>query len=116
MRYRHGMIAAVLAVLLAAGAVPPGSGVPESLARERASAIRDLQYDLDLQVPAARMSPIGGRVVVRLTLVSAGRLVLDFSRPREAVRALRLDGRDAAFDAVNGHLVLPSVSAGAHEV
>jgi aminopeptidase N len=116
MGYRHDMIAAVLAVLMAAGASPPEPGIAETLARERAAAIRDLQYDLDLQVPAARTSPVSGRVTVRLTLVSAGRVVLDFSRPREAVRGLRLDGRDTAFDAVNGHLVLQSVSAGAHEV
>ena len=52
--YRHLMMAAVLAMLLASGAAPPEAGVSESLARERAAAIRDLRYELDLQVPAAR--------------------------------------------------------------
>jgi aminopeptidase N len=110
------MIAAVLAALLASGSVPPEPGIAETLARERAATIRDLQYDLDLQVPAARTSPVSGRVAVRFSLVSAGRVVLDFSRPRDAVRGLRLDGREAAFEAVNGHLVLQPVPAGAHEV
>jgi aminopeptidase N len=110
------MMAAVLAVLLASGAAPPEPGIAETLARERAAAVRDLRYELDLQVPAARGTPVTGRVVVRFSLAAPGRVVLDFARPREAVRALRLDGRETAFDAANGHLVLSSVTAGSHEV
>jgi aminopeptidase N len=110
------MMAAVLAMLLASGAAAPEAGVPESLARERAAALRDLRYDLDLQVPAARGTPVTGLVRVRFSLASAGRVVLDFSRPRDAVRAVRLDGRNTAFEAVNGHLVVNAVPAGAHEV
>jgi aminopeptidase N len=116
MGYRHLMMPAVLAMLLASGAAPPEAGVPESLARERAAAVRNLRYDLDLQVPAARGAPVTGRVLVRFSLAAAGRTVLDFSRPREAIRGVRLDGRDAAFEAVNGHLVVASVTAGSHEL
>ena len=58
MRYRHHMMAAVLAVLLASGAAAPEAGVPESLARERAAAVRDLRYELDLQVPPAQSVPV----------------------------------------------------------
>jgi aminopeptidase N len=110
------MMAAVLAMVLASGAGTPEAGVPESLARERAAAIRDLRYELDLQIPAARGTAVTGRVRVRFSLVSAGRVVLDFARPREAVRGVRLDGREAAFEAVNGHLVVGSVTAGSHEL
>jgi aminopeptidase N len=110
------MMTAVLAMLLASGAAPPEAGVPEGLARERAAAVRDLRYELDLQVPAARGTPVTGRVRIRFSLASAGRVVLDFSRPRDAVRAVRLDGRDTAFEVVNGHLVVNPVPAGAHEV
>jgi aminopeptidase N len=59
---------------------------------------------------------VTGRVLVRFSLVAAGRVVLDFARPREAVRGVRLDGREAAFEAVNGHLVVGSVAAGLHEL
>ncbi|HZI79723.1 MAG TPA: M1 family aminopeptidase [Vicinamibacterales bacterium] len=110
------MMAAVLVMLLASGAAPPEPGVPESLARERAAAVRDLHYDLNLQVPAARGTPVTGRVRVRFSLASAGRVVLDFSRPREAVLGMQLDGRDAAYEAVNGHLVVGSMAAGSHEL
>jgi hypothetical protein len=46
MRYRHHMMAAVLAMMLASGAVPPEPGISDSLARERAAAVRDLRYEL----------------------------------------------------------------------
>jgi aminopeptidase N len=110
------MMAAVLAMLLATGTVPPDAGIAETLARERAAAIRDLRYDLDLVVPSTRGAPVTGRVVIRFSLVAAGRVVLDFARPREAVRGVRLDGREAAFELANGHLVIGSASAGAHEL
>jgi aminopeptidase N len=116
MGYLHDMMAALLAMALASGAVPPEPGIAEGLARERAAAIRDLRYELDLQVPAARAMPVAGRVTVRFALAASGRIVLDFSRPRDAVRSVRLDGRDAAYELVNGHLVIATAAAGPHEV
>ena len=116
MGYRHHMMAALLAMALAFGAMPPGPGIADALARERAAVVRDLRYELDLQVPAARAVPVSGRVTARFTLAASGRIVLDFSRPKEAVRTVRLDGRDAAYELVNGHLVIGTAAAGAHEV
>jgi len=116
MGYRQHMLAAVLAALLASVPAPPEPGVSEALARERAEAIRDLRYALDIRVPASRNEAVRGRLGAAFSLAASGRVVLDFARPREAVRALRLDGREVAFEAINGHLVIPSVVAGAHEV
>jgi len=116
MGYRHHMMAAVLAMMLVSGATPPDPGISESLARERVAAIRNLHYDLDLQVPAARGTSVTGRVRVGLSLVAPGRLVLDFARPRDAIRGVRLDGREVAYEAVNGHLVIGAATAGTHEV
>jgi aminopeptidase N len=110
------MIPAVLAVLLASTAAPPEAGISEALAKERASLVRDLRYELTMHVPSARTDAVTGRVVARFVLTAAGRIVLDFARPREAVRGVRLDGRDTAFDFVNGHIVIPSAPAGPREV
>ena len=107
------MMSAVLAVLLASTPAAPEAGISEALARERAAAVRDLRYDLVLQVPGLRAEPVTGRVTARFVLNTAGRIVLDFARPREAVRAVRLDGRDAAFEVVNGHIVVASAASGA---
>jgi len=116
MGYRDLMTAAVLAMMLVSGAVPPEPGISESLAQERAAAVRDLRYELDLQVPAARAMPVTGRVAVRFALAAPGRVVLDFARPKDAVRAVRLDGRQVEYELVNGHLVIASATAGSHEV
>jgi aminopeptidase N len=110
------MLAALLATLLASAPVPPAPGVTERLARERAAVIRDLRYELDIRVPASRNTAVTGLVTVKFSASASGPVVLDFVRPRDAVRAVRLDGRDASFEAVNGHLVLAAVSAGAHEI
>ena len=110
------MVTAVLAMLLASGAVPPDAGISQDLARERAAAVRELRYELELQVPAARGTPVTGRVIARFSLAALGRVVLDFPRPQNAVRGVRLDGREVAYELVNGHLVIASASAGSHYV
>jgi len=110
------MLVAVLAALLASAPAPPAAGVSEALARERAGAIRDLKYALTVQVPRDRAEPVTGRVTARFSLAQRGRIVLDFVRPRDAVRSLRLDGHDVPFEAVNGHLIIASAPAGSREV
>ena len=70
------MIAFFLAMVLMAALQPRSAGqdhpidtgVSQALAQERASAIRDLRYDLTFSIPAAKSDPVRGRVVVQLTL------------------------------------------------
>jgi aminopeptidase N len=87
---------------------PIDAGVSLALARERASAIRDLHYDLSFSIPAARNEPIQGRAVVSLTLRAPSRLVFDFAQPRESVRRVAIGGSDAHADFGNGHIVIPA--------
>jgi len=89
---------------------PIDSGVSQALARERASAIRDLHYDLTFSIPGARNEPVQGRAVVSLALRAPARLVFDFAQPRESVRRVAIDGSDARADFVNGHIVIPASS------
>ncbi len=105
----------LLAAAAPAGAVRPGprpsklpeSGVTRALAAERAAALRELRYDVVMQIPARREERIRGRETIRFRLARAGRpLVLDFKEPRAAVLSLAVDGRPAAFESVNGHLVI----------
>ena len=110
------MVTAVLAVLLASTPPAPEAGISEALARERALAVRDLRYDIALQVPMVRAEPVTGRMVARFVLAASGRIVLDFARPRDAVRAVRLDGREVPYDVVNGHIVIASAAAGPRDL
>jgi aminopeptidase N len=118
------MVSAVLAVVLAAAAQPaartppPGPGVSEGLARERAAAIRDLRYELSMTIPVQRRDPVQGRVVVRLTLEAPHRIVLDFEQPRDRVRSVRAGGRDVDASIADGHIVIPAAAtaAGSNEI
>ena len=97
---------------------PIDAGVSQALALERASAIRDLRYDLTFSIPPSKSEPVTGRVVVGLTLQAPSRLVLDFAQPREKVRSVTVDGADANAAFVNGHIVVPATStkAGANRI
>jgi len=97
---------------------PVDPGVSQALAVERASAIRDLRYDLSFSIPAAKSEPVHGRVVVSLTLAAPSRIVLDFVQPRQNVRRVTIGGVEAAAEFLNGHIVIPAPAtrAGANRV
>ena len=78
----------------------------EALARARASAIRDVRYDVVLRIPGDRVRPVEGRVVVRFTLRAPTDVVLDFAQAAERVRAVRSGDREVPFTARNGHIVV----------
>ena len=106
------------AALAAAQAGPPGSGVSEALAAERADVVRDVRYDLSFQVPAERKEPVRGRALVRLSLRAPHRLVFDFAQLPDRVRVVRANGRDVTAELVDGHIVIPAdaTAAGTNEI
>jgi aminopeptidase N len=93
---------------MAAALTPPGPGISEALARERAEAVADLVYDLAFVVPETRDRPIDGSVRIHLTLEAPHRLVLDFAQPADRVRAVRVNGADAEVEFADGHILVPA--------
>ena len=110
----------LLATALASqsGAEPPGRGVSEALARERASIIGSLRYELAFVVPEAPDEPIQGRVILRFVLEAPHRIVLDFAQPRERVRSVRSGGVELPVAFGDGHLTIPeqATRAGENEI
>ncbi len=100
------MLSFVVAAALAAVPSDPERGVSEALARARASAIRDVRYDVVLRIPGDRVRPVEGRVTVRFTLRAPTDVVLDFAQAAERVRAVRSGDREVPFTARNGHIVV----------
>ena len=102
------MIAALLAILApvfvnpapADSADPAGHGVSRRLAEWRARTVRDVRYDLSLDVAA--LDSAVGKVTVRFRYLGAGGAVLDF-------RARRLTG-----GLVNGRALPAGTADGAH--
>jgi aminopeptidase N len=115
------MLSLLLAMTLAnqtGSAPPPGRGIPETLARERAAAIRALRYDLSFFVPTDVGEPVQGRAVVRFTLAAPHRIVFDFAQPPDGVRSVRAGGATIAASFEDGHLVVPAraTKAGENEI
>src|SRR5215212_10766338 len=113
------MVTLLLATtLMAAAADPPGRGVSEALAAERAATVQDLRYEVQFVVPPDRREPISGHVVVHLSLKAPHRLVFDFAQPADRVRRMSINGQEVQPQLVAGHLVIPAEAtrAGANEV
>ena len=111
------MLSLLLATALAAQSAPepPGRGISERLARERAEAISNLRYELAFVVPAERRDPVQGRATLRFSLRAQHRIVLDFVQPRDRIRGVRMGGADVTFDFSDGHLTIPASATRAGE-
>lgn len=97
----------------------PGPGVPLEIATRRAATISGLRYELSLSIPDSLGSPLEGVIVVRFQLKGASSpLVFDFETSREHVKSVEANGELAAFDYLNGHIVVPaqSLTQGANEI
>jgi aminopeptidase N len=111
------MLSLLIATMVLAQSLPepPGRGIAEALARERAAAFSGLRYDLTFTIPDRRQDPLQGRAIVRVTLRQPHRIVFDFAQPRERIRRVQMDGRDVAFQFENGHLTIPAAATRAGE-
>ncbi len=114
------MLPLLVAMTLAAqGATDvPGPGIPESLARERAATIGNLRYELAFVIPATRKEAVQGRAVLRFTLQTPHRVVLDFAQPADRLRTVRAGGVEVRALVENGHLTIPAdaTRAGENEI
>jgi aminopeptidase N len=86
----------------------PGSGIPLTLATERARTINGLRYQLSFTIPSTVSEPIEGHAIVRFARTeSAQPLVLDFSPGADFIRSVRVNSRQSTYRTVNGHIVIP---------
>jgi aminopeptidase N len=88
----------------------PERGVSDGLARDRASRVSALQYDLAIDIPAEPEADVTGRVTISFSLSDASApLALDFAPDRPAaVHTVEAGNRRVEARPVNGHIVLPA--------
>jgi len=100
------------------GSAPPGRGISETLAQERAAAIRALRYDLSFVVPTDVGEPVQGRALVRFTLAAPHRIVFDFAQPPDRIRSVKSGGAAVEPEFQDGHPVIPAhlTKAGENEI
>lgn len=106
---RYAMICAVLLFLLAgcAGNKAPQPGVAFELAQQRRASVSDLRYALRFSLPERRNDAVTGEAAIRFTLTGRQSVTLDFRGPADRIFSLSVNGAEAAFQAVNEHLVIP---------
>jgi aminopeptidase N len=107
----------LLLMTLAAGPLSDSldRGVSEALARERAAAFSAVRYDLAFTLPVSRQQPVEGTLRLTLTLATPGRIVIDFSAPRERVRSVRVGETVVAPIYTEDHIVIPAEATRAGE-
>ena len=89
----------------------PAAGVSLDVAASRVAVISDLRYHLTLNVPKALAEPIAG--TTRITFDRRDNttpLVIDFETSRDHVKSVQANGAAAAFEYVNGHIVVPTTA------
>ncbi|MCZ6918388.1 MAG: M1 family aminopeptidase [Gemmatimonadetes bacterium] len=100
------------AVALACGrdlAIDLSPGVSWALAEHRAQTISELRYSITFNIPEDRDARIHGHEVVSFTLADTDSpVVFDFVEPAANVTAVRVDGVDVAYEAMNDHVVIAS--------
>jgi aminopeptidase N len=95
------------------------AGVPRALADDRVGRIRDLAYDITLDIPADPGTAVRGRLIARFTLTDASAPVtFDFAQPAEQLLAIGTQTGALAIDVTgrtrdaalveNGHVLIPS--------
>jgi aminopeptidase N len=102
---------------LTAHAAAQEPGVSATLARERASRVSNVRYELSFSIPEDKTAAISGHEVVTFTLRDATRpLLLDFEPavPRR-VRAMTVGPERLEPHVVRGHIELPAAALRAGE-
>jgi aminopeptidase N len=112
-----GALAVVLAAASSA-ALPPGPGISQGLANDRAKAIRSLTYELSFKIPERKNEAIRGAEVVRFDLGAPRRIILDFEQPRDHILSVRVGDIHVAAAFADGHLIIPAFAtrAGANAI
>jgi aminopeptidase N len=88
--------------------LPTEAGVSLELAELRSATISNLEYDVALDVPAARAEPVRGRTTLSFDWNDPEErgVVLDFLDAATRVTAVQVNGRDVEWRAENDHVVV----------
>ncbi len=114
MFYKFSVGLSVIALLTAGSAVAQSikpvaieSGVSYQLAQYRSKAINNLQYDIRLNVPAQKTSPIQGREKIDFVLKQNNQpLQLDFKQPADFVQKVIVNQKATTVNLQQEHIVI----------
>ncbi len=84
-------------------------GVSLELARYRKKHISQVAYELSFRIPESTSEPVTGQARIAFHMARAQHgVILDFQAPPENVHQVTVNGREADYQLLNGHIVIPS--------
>ena len=84
-------------------------GVNRSLAQYRKKYLKDIAYDLYFNIPESKEDPITGNAKISFHQARAQHgVILDFRAGAESIKSVKVNGKEADYQYVNQHIVLPS--------
>ena len=84
------------------------AGVSKELATLRKATIGALSYELHFDIPEQRGEAIAAEEHVRFTLEGPQELILDFREGEKSIDHLTVNGREAAWEYLNEHIIIPA--------
>ena len=113
-RLISGLLAAGL--LAGCGQAPVEPGVSLELAKERASRVSHIRYELAFRIPEDKAVPLEGTESLTFTLQGRGPVQLDFREGVENLRQLTVNGKPQKIDYRDEHIVLHSLRKGENRI
>jgi len=84
-------------------------GVPRELAVQRKAVVSEINYEIELRLPADPQQTIAAIEIVRFQLADAGQaLVLDFRESADKIRSVEVNGEESDYEFAAEHLIVPS--------
>ena len=113
-RLISGLLAAGL--LAGCGQAPVEPGVSLELAKERASRVSHIRYELAFRIPEDKAVPLEGTESLTFTLQGRGPVQLDFREGVENLRQLTVNGNPQKIDYRDEHIILHSLRKGENRI
>ncbi len=84
-------------------------GVSRELAIQRKAVVSEINYEIELRLPADPQQTIAATETVRFQLADAGQaLVLDFRESADKIRSVEVNGEESDYKFAAEHLIVPS--------
>jgi aminopeptidase N len=87
----------------------PDKGVSFELNEQRKRTLSEVSYQLHLDIPADKFTPITGQVVISFSINSLGNnLIIDFNEDASNLGKIRVDDKEIPYTFFNEHVIIDS--------
>ena len=84
-------------------------GVTRELAIQRKAVLSEINYEIELRLPADQQQAIAATEALRFQLSDASHpLVLDFRESADKIRSVEVNGEESVYEFASEHLIVPS--------